>query len=316
MSKLQVALIGCGGRGRGHVRVLQEFDDVAMVAVCDPIEAARNAAGEEFNISGRYASIDEMLDAESLDAVFVATPAHLNGQAALPCLERGINTLLEKPPGMSLAETTALREAAARTGAKGMVGWNRRFHPIIVEAREMVEARGAVTQLVGEFHKSITGFIKSGHFPEHLMDNLFLETPIHALDTVRAIAGADVEEVHSVVRRTISSYKDVHAALILFENGCVAHLIANYTTDARLERYEIHGRDISAYLEGVSHGTVFCDGQQHQLSGSGTSGTEEQNRYFLDCIKADRPVSLPAANLDEAMKTMELAETILSGVRP
>ena len=33
MSKLQVALIGCGGRGLGHVRVLQEFDDVDMVAV-------------------------------------------------------------------------------------------------------------------------------------------------------------------------------------------------------------------------------------------------------------------------------------------
>jgi hypothetical protein len=65
----------------------------------------------------------------------------------------------------------------------------------------------------------------------------------------------------------------------------------------------------------VSQGTVFCDGQQHQLTGSGTSGTEEQNRYFLDCIKADRPVSLPAANLDEAIKTMQLAEAILSGVR-
>ena len=83
MSKLQVALIGCGGRGLGHVRVLQDFDDVEMVAVCDPIEAARNAAGDEFSIAGRYASVDEMLDAQSLDAVFVATPAHLNGQASV-----------------------------------------------------------------------------------------------------------------------------------------------------------------------------------------------------------------------------------------
>ena len=122
--------------------------------------------------------------------------------------------------------------------------------------------------------------------------------------------------MHSVVRRTISNYKDVHAALILFENGCVAQFIANYTTNARLERYEIHGRDISAYLEGVSHGTVFCDGEQHKLSSTGTNGTEEQARYFLDCIKSDRAVSLPAANLDEAVKTMELAETILLGLRP
>ncbi|MDE0683454.1 MAG: hypothetical protein OXI63_11105, partial [Candidatus Poribacteria bacterium] len=125
----------------------------------------------------------------------------------------------------------------------------------------------------------------------------------------------DVQEVHSVVQRTISDYKDVHAALILFDNGCVAQHIANYTTNARLERYEIHGRDISAYLEGVSQGTVFSDGTQHKLTEAGTGGTVEQNRYFLDCVKSDTPVSFPAANLDEAVKTMQLAEDILNGLR-
>ena len=313
MSKLQVAVIGCGGRGRGHLKILSEFDDTALVAVCDPVEDARNTAAEMFNVPNRYESIEALLDNETLDAIFVATPAHLNGEAALPCFERGVHTLLEKPPGMSVSETVALQSAAKRTGAKGMVGWNRRFHPIIVEAKRQVTARGPVTQIVGEFHKSITRL--TGRFPEHLMDNMFLETPIHALDTIRAVAEADVQEVHSVVQRAISDYKDVHAALILFDNGCVAQHIANYTTDARLERYEIHGRDISAYLEGVSQGTVFCDGTQHKLTQAGTGGTVEQNRYFLDCVKSDTPVSFPAANLDEAVKTMQLADAILSGLR-
>ena len=268
-----------------------------------------------FNIPNRYESIEALLDSETLDAIFVATPAHLNGEAALPCLKRGVHTLLEKPPGMSVAETTALQRAAEQSGAKGMVGWNRRFHPIIVEAKRQVTAHGPVTQIVGEFHKSITRLAQSGRFPEHLMDNMFLETPIHALDAIRYIAEADVQEVHSVVQRTISDYKDVHAALILFDNGCVAQHIANYTTDARLERYEIHGRDISAYLEGVSHGTVFSNGTQHKLTEAGSGGTVEQNRYFLDCVKSDTPVSFPAANLDEAVKTMELADAILNGLR-
>ena len=295
------------------MKILSEFDDTDLIAVCDPVETARNSAADTFNVSNRYESIDELLDSETLDAIFVATPAHLNGEAALPCFERGVHTLLEKPPGMSVSETEALRRAAERTGAKGMVGWNRRFHPIIVEAKRQVTARGPVTQIVGEFHKSITRL--TGRFPEHLMDNMFLETPIHALDTIRAVAEADVQEVHSVVQRAISNYKDVHAALILFDNGCVAQHIANYTTDARLERYEIHGRDISAYLEGVSHGTVFRDGTQHKLTEAGTGGTVEQNRYFLDCVKSDTPVSFPAANLDEAVKTMQLAEDILNGLR-
>ena len=157
MSKLQVALIGCGGRGRGYLRELTDFEDTDVVAVCDLVAAIREPVAAEFAVPRQYESIEDMLDSETLDAVFVATPAHLNAKCALPCLERGVNTLLEKPPGLSVAETTGIRDAARRTGAKGMVGWQRRFNPFIRQARRMIEERGPIVQLVGEFHKSITG---------------------------------------------------------------------------------------------------------------------------------------------------------------
>ena len=108
MTKLRIGVIGCGGRGRGHLRVLNSFEDVELVAVCDPFVETREQAGKEFAIEHRYAEVEQMLDAEELEAAIVATPAHLNAQAALPCLERGIDTLLEKPPGMNLAETRSL----------------------------------------------------------------------------------------------------------------------------------------------------------------------------------------------------------------
>jgi predicted dehydrogenase len=321
MPKLRVGIIGCGGRSRGsHLPILHSFSDVQLAAVCDPVEAAHERVGNEFGVARRYAGVEELLDQEALDAVFVAVPPHLNAEAALPCLERGVHTLLEKPPGMSVAETKALRDAAARTGAMAMVGWNRRFDPLILQARERVEARGPVTQLVGEFHKGIAAYEGRG-MAEIVMDNQLLESPIHAVDLVRALAGpasqgpVPIVEVHSVVRRACSRYKDVFAALVLFANGCVAQLTANYTTNARLERYEIHGNQISAYLEGVSHGTVFSDGQRHELDGASSNGTREQNRFFLDCVRENRPITLPAADLDEAVRTMELAEAILSGLR-
>ncbi|NKB68372.1 MAG: hypothetical protein GKR89_15020 [Candidatus Latescibacteria bacterium] len=317
MNKLRVAVVGGGGRGRGHMRELQSFDDVDLVAVCDPVEASRQRAGEEFGLERQYAELDEMLDREELDAAVVATPAHLNAPVALVCLQAGVPTLLEKPPGLSVAETIQLRDAAAAavTGVQGMVGWNRRFHPIIVEARRLVEERGPVLQLLGQFHKSMSNFVASGVFSETMLDQMLLETPIHAIDTVRALAGGKVVEVHSAVRRANSSYQDVHAALVVFDNDCVAQLMANYTTDARLERYEIHGCDISAYLEGVQQGEVVADGKRWALGEAGTGGTREQARFFLDCVRDGRPVELPAANLDEAVATMELVEAIRAGLR-
>ena len=132
-------------------------------------------------------------------------------------------------------------------------------------------------------------------FPEILLDNMLMESPIHSIDLLRVFASSEVAEVHSVVRRAYSPYKDVHGALILFENGCLGHLISNYTTDSRLQRYEIHGRDISAYLEGINQGTVFCDGEQHELRELGTGGRREDIRYFLDCHQRG-PADLAAAS--------------------
>ena len=314
MANIPVGLIGCGGRGRGHVRALHALADVELVAVCDPVAANREQVGDEWGVERRYADVEAMLEAEELAAAIVATPAHLNAEAALPCLERGVDTLLEKPPGMSLHQTRALKEAAEASGARGMVGWNRRFDPLVLQVREEIESRGPIYQLVGEFHKSMSGFIAGGRFPEIVMDNMLLESPIHAIDLVRHLGGAPVAEVHSFVRRA-SAYKDVHAALVVFENDCVAQICANYTTDARLERYEIHGRDISAYIEGISTCELVCDGEHRHLQKEGTDSTLAQAAHFFDCIKADRPIGPPAADLDEAIATMELATAILAGLR-
>ena len=314
MANIPVGLIGCGGRGRGHVRALHALADVELVAICDPVAANREQVGDEWGIERHYATIEAMLDAEELAAVIVATPAHLNAEAALPCLERGIDTLLEKPPGMSLDQTRALKEAAEASGARGMVGWNRRFDPLILQVRTEIAVRGPIYQLVGEFHKSMSRFVAAGRFPAIVMDNMLLESPIHAIDLVRHLGDAPVAEVHSFVRRT-SAYKDVHAALVVFENDCVAQLSANYTTDARLERYEIHGRDISAYLEGISTCELVCDGERKCLQKAGTDSTLAQAAHFFDSIRADGPIGPPAADLDEAIATMELATAILAGLR-
>lgn len=314
MDRLKVALAGCGARGKQHLRVLAGLADVEIVAVCDPSAAAAARAAREKGIARTFSSIDELLGARlPVEAVVVAAPAHLNAQVALPCLERGLPVLLEKPPGLHSSETRRLREAAARTGAVAMVGWNRRFHPLVRRAVDAVRERGPVTQIVAEFHKSMTQAIKSGLYAESVLENIIFETPQHSIDLMRAIAGAEVAEVHSCVRRACAPYRDVHAALVVFTSGCVAQLVSNYTTDARLERYEIHGRDISAYLEGVTRGVIQADGTATTIEGHGDSGLTDQERYFVDCVRSGRRPKPPAADLDEAIKTMELTEAIIAG---
>jgi virulence factor len=312
MEKTRLGLVGCGSRGRYLLRIFNDFEDVTLAAACDPFAESRQVTVDEFGIEEQYETVDEMLESSELDAVVVAPLANLNYELALPCIERGVHVMMEKPPGLTSQETRHLRETAARTGSKVLVGWNRRFHPVIVQARSLILERGPLIQLVGEFHKNVR---QPTRLADTMMDRLFLETPIHAVDTIRYLAASDVKEVHSIVRRVTSEYRDVHAALIEFENGVVAQLTHNYTAGGRLERYEIHGQDISAYMEGVSGGQIVADGETTEIVKGPTAGAEEQNRYFIDCARNDKPIELPAANLVEAVKTMELAEAILAGTR-
>ena len=84
MARLRFAVVGCGGRGRGHLRILNGFDDVDVVAICDPVEASRNAALADVGVPAAYDTVPALLDAEMLDGVVVATPPHLNAPTALP----------------------------------------------------------------------------------------------------------------------------------------------------------------------------------------------------------------------------------------
>ena len=312
--ELRVGLVGCGPRAHNHAKLVHGMAGVRLTAVCDPLAAPRGRMADEFGIGRRYERIEEMLAAAALDAVLVNVPPHLNAEAAMVCLQAGVDTLLEKPPGLRVAETRALRAAAQRSGARCMVGFNRRFNPLIAEAKRRVAERGPVVTVVGEFHKNLVEIERQGRIAEPTLERFFYETPIHALDCVRWLAGGPVREVHSVSRRAVSRHRDAFGALMQFDNGCIVHLVANITGGARLERYEIHGAGISAYLEGVQRGHVVADGEVTELaaagSGPGGGGTPEQDRYFLDCIREERPIELPACDLHEAVATMELMATI------
>ena len=309
MSELKVGIVGCGARGRGHARHIASLDGARLEAVCDPVAGTRAAVAAEFKIPHQYDEPRQMLEGASLDAVVVSVPAQLNAAAALICLEAGIDTLVEKPPGLRVAETRELQAAAERSGARCMVGFNRRFNPLIVEARRRIAERGPLVTVVGEFHKNLVQIEAAGKIAKPVLERFLYETPIHSIDCVRYLAGSPVSQVHSLARRAVSPHHDAFGGLIQFENGCMVHLIANMTSGARLERYELHGPGISAYLEGVSSGQVVEDGQVTTLTGQGDS-TLDQDRFFLECVRDDRPIEAPACDLAGAVATMELAAAI------
>jgi predicted dehydrogenase len=129
--RIPIAIIGTGGMGMNHVRLLARRADVDIAYVCDvDNNRLQNAMKEAEQISGRapqgVTDLRKILDDQRVQAVFIATPDHWHAPAAILALNAGKHVYVEKPCCHNLREGQLLQEAVERSGKKLQVGTQSR----------------------------------------------------------------------------------------------------------------------------------------------------------------------------------------------
>lgn len=140
--KRRVALVGAGYIADWHAQGLRSVKNVELAAVCDRALARAQALAAKFGVARVYASLEEMLAAEKLDAVHVLTPPDRHFEAARTALEAGVNVFLEKPMCDRAADCEALVQLAAERGLRLGVGHNFLFSEPYEQLRR--DVRGGV----------------------------------------------------------------------------------------------------------------------------------------------------------------------------
>lgn len=332
MDKLRVGVIGTGRIAEGsHLPCLARFPDVELM-LCEVVEARLAAVSHKFGIQATFTDYRHMLDTAKLDAVFVLTPPKTLFPIARDCLAAGVPTLMEKPPGMATVETRELLATATRTGAFSMVGVNRRFQPLLNQAKRMVEANGPIATVIVEFYHFHMDILRGMGASEEGLAQVLTSGCIHSIDLMRYLCG-DVTEVYAHVGTYFDRHPDSFVAMVRFDSGATALFHNHLLGEVRSEKLTIHGRRASAYLEGLVNKCVVHQGDytydlkavEHADPSAPQwadrprhaylNGWWDQDRHFLDCVKHNRPPAYPAANLAEAVKTMELIDAIREQVR-
>lgn len=151
---LNIALVGAGGMGmrhaNGYIELRKYFDDVRIVAVCDPhIDSAEAVAGAiadaTDDIPKPFASLGDAIDApgttfEAVDIV-TSTPAH--HVLAIEAMEAGLHVIVEKPMALTLTACRMMASCAERTGKTLAIAENFRRDPMNRLARALIDA-GAI----------------------------------------------------------------------------------------------------------------------------------------------------------------------------
>lgn len=118
--KLNIAVIGTGGRGASN---LESVASESIVAVCDVFGPALDSAAARFPKARRSSDFRRVFDnASEFDAVVVSTTEHTHAFATLPALQLGKHVYCEKPLTHDVYEARVIREAAAKAKVATQMG--------------------------------------------------------------------------------------------------------------------------------------------------------------------------------------------------
>ena len=245
--KLKLAIIGCGGMARYHLRCYgqikeKEPEKFEFAAMCDPVaEAAKSFAEEAAKQQGFkpkvYSKVEDMLEKENLDAVDVCTPHSDHHVIGVKCLDSGVNVMIEKPLGITVKASKLLIEAGKRnrkivaTAENVRRGVSQRTSYWLLNEKRMLgtprmfysqQARWADPSVERRWHWRVDKWMGGG--------GMVMDSGAHFCDTIRYLYG-DPETVYAKVQQfekwphrkgdevVMDDREDTWMATITFKNG-------------------------------------------------------------------------------------------------
>ena len=334
-SPLKIGVIGCGGIARSvHLPSLSDLPDAEVVALCDLIEERATKQAERFGIPRTYTLLREMFEQEELDAVFALVEPSNLFHVVISCLEAGLPTFMEKPPGISPDQARALQRAAEGAGRILQVGFNRRHIPLVKQVVGRIREMTTINHVSGRFMKFGTAAFDKGGVSALRSDT------IHAVDLVRWMADGTPEAAATVEAQIDDVVPNAWSSVIRFDNGVTGVLRASYQAGGRSHTFEAHGSGASAFIN-LGLGGADCEARVlvakgkagYSLAASGAAelgrttidgkelagsdqfyryyGFYQEDEHFLDCVR--RGVE-PETSIADAVKTFELVELIEKSV--
>jgi len=204
---VRVALIGCGGMARGHVRkILGHREKSQVVVVCDPSADAYAEMGKIFAEAGlptppNQADLSTLLRdyRQSLDVAFIVTPHAYHYEQARACLEAGLDVLLEKPMVVTAEEAKSLIDIRDRMGKLLVVAFNGSLSPQVRTVSRLLRSGelGSILNVVAYVWENWSESYK-GHWKQDAKisgGGFMFDTGAHMLNTVSDLVNEDFVEI-------------------------------------------------------------------------------------------------------------------------
>lgn len=223
---MKIAFAGTGGINKVHARAAQTLG-LELEAAVNHRPESMAAFCQEFGIPRQYATVEELLKDDNIDALVVSTPNYLHAEQTIAALNAGVPVMVEKPMAMNAQEAEQMCDTAEKSGALLMVAHCWRFHPEVQWLKEQSPKLGKIIRT--KAYSVHVHWGPSGWFAQKIYagGGAMADMGVHALDTTRFLLG-DPQPV-SVFAKIGTYYKgsdvdDTGIVIVEWDNGTVSYI--------------------------------------------------------------------------------------------
>jgi predicted dehydrogenase len=286
--------------------------DLVHVATTKSLSAAN--AQKKFGFTTASTDADSVFENESVDAIFIVTRHGTHAKLVCRALETGKAVFVEKPLALTREETDQIAAAVDRTGNdRLMVGFNRRFAPLLAAMREDFGAAAATASTrylvnAGPLAKD------SWYLNEEAEGSRFAGEGGHFIDTLTWWADSLVEEVYAVRG---PEKGDVQATL-RFANGAsgtIAYLTGGNGRFPK-ETIDVTGGGRSARLDNFRAASVWAARGKSATKARGgqDKGQQAEMKAFVEAVRTGAPFPISVESLLATTRaTIAVEKSLLSG---
>lgn len=246
--KVKAAVVGYGAAfnmGKSHAKWMNDTGRIETVAACDIDPPRMVAAAEDYPGIRTYLHIDDLLAKSDAELVVVITPHDSHADLAIKALNAGRSVVVEKPMCLSVAEATAMIEAAKRNNVTLTTFHNRRHDGDFKAIKEVLD-KGTIGEV---FHLEafMGGFNKPRDWwrsDKAISGGCMYDWGAHFADWILNFIPEKMVSVTGFFHNRVwNEYtnEDQTQAIIRFESGATADLTISSIAHAGKPRFRILG---------------------------------------------------------------------------
>jgi predicted dehydrogenase/threonine dehydrogenase-like Zn-dependent dehydrogenase len=314
-SPVRLGFLGAGNYASSMLLpYLSGADDVELAHVVTTTSLSAVNAQRRFGFRSASTDASDMLEDASIDAVFIVTRHHSHAELTCRALEHGKAVFVEKPLALSCGELDQILQVVADTGNdRLMVGFNRRFAPLLVDLHDRF-GTGAGPTLARYLVNAGRLDPGSWYGRADVAGSRFEGEGGHFIDTLSWWLDARPVQVYAVG----TPASDDAAVTIRFEGGSVGTIAYSVDGNPRYpkETFEAACEGRTARLDNFRKATVWA-GRRHrqQRAMAGVDkGHRREMQCFLQALRSGGPMPIPLASLTATTRaTLAASASLISG---